>query len=492
MSLARRFARAGAGGRLVAALGIVVVMGGFGREARAEDAPTLRLGGSLGFRWFPYFVEDGDAVAAVAEVRAAPRLTASFRAVRAVAEAEVRHDFLDPGRGPRFILREASFGLRWKGLSLDGGALLPRWGRMDYNSPADTIVAWDHEELFAPEPLPVPGLQLGFARDVVAVQGLFVPAFVASRFRTDAPSRWDIVRYLPTTQVVPTPLGDYTFTNRYSSFLRPRVDGSSLAAAFEGGARVELFLPSVDLGFSFYSGHDRLPTWNRFEVTNAGDADGDGVPDQLETLEAQVEAQAIHHRIHVPAFSLAAALGPVVLKGEVAAFLTDDLGHEDPAIDDPYVRAAAGAELVLRNLAGGLDLAARVQWSMDEEIRKDGDTILNQDRVAPIFVAADPDAGLQPDDYTHGAQATPAIRHPFRHTFTWNLNLGFTDALAFDFRGYGDIAGNVLLMPKVLWTVQDHLELSVGALVIPHTAGGSIFAPYARNHRLEVGLAWRL
>lgn len=485
---------AGDGAAIAASIMLGAALGVGAAPAHAEGGPDVRVGGALGFRWAPYLKHHDGSVPAIVEVRAAPRLGLNFRAVRAAAELEFRHDFLDPGRGPRFILREASFGLRWRGLSVDGGALLPRWGRMDYASPADALVAWDHEELFFAEPLPIPALQLGFTKDVIALQGIFVPAFVPSRYRTDAPSRWDIVRYLPSEQVVPTPLGDWTFTNHYDTFARgvPSGEEDKLARGFEGGARLELFLPGVDMQFSYFTGHDRLPTWSSFVVTNAGDQDGDGIPDQLETQEARLAVQPIHHRLHVPAFGIAGTAGPLVLKGEAAAYLTEDMRHEDPLIDDPYLHAAASAELVLPNLVGSFDLAIRAQWSMDEELRKDGDDALNQDRTDPVFTPADAEAGLTPDDYLKGGQATPAIRHPFRHAFTWNLNFGFTDTLNLDVRGFVDIGGNVLVMPRFAVTLQDHLELSIGALVLARTTPGSVFAPYADNHRLDFGLTWRL
>jgi hypothetical protein len=461
--------------------------------ARAQDLPELRLEGFTSWDWAPYLRPDPDAVPAVAQLRVAPRVRAKWQAVRAAVELEYRHDFLDPGRR-RLFLREASLGLRWRGLFVEAGALLPRWGVMDWESPMDVIVAWDYEELLQREPLPVPALRVGFARDAVSIEGVLVPAFVPSRARLDAPSRWDVRRYLPQVQEVPGPLGDpLVFRNVYEEFEDgvPSGDADDGSRGLEGGVRAQFFLPHVDLGVGWFAGHDRLPTRNRFH-TIVRDRDLDGGADYLQDFVVPVHVAPVHHRIHVPGASVAATLGPVVLKGEGAVVLTEDLAHADPLIDDPYARLAAGAELVLADFARGMDLALRVQWSADLELPREGDDVKNQDRAWPIFTPEEEGDALVATDYQEGDQASPEFHHTFEHAWTWNVNWAFTEEIALDVRGYVSTFQDVFLMPRLAVTVGGHLELSAGALLILHTGADTVFHPFAENHRLEFGVKYRL
>ena len=477
--------------RRIAAILAVLLLGA--AHAQAQDGPELRLEGFAAFDWMPYLKPLEAAVPATAQVRLAPRLHFKWRAVRAAVEVEYRHDFIDPGRR-RFFVREASLGFRWKGLFAEGGALLPRWGVMDWESPMDQIVAWDYEELLHREPLPVPGLRLGFARDMISIEGLIVPAFVPSRARLDRPSRWDVRRYLLQTQEVPSALGDpFVFTNVYEEFDAgvPAGDEDDLTRHLEGGVRVQLFLPQVDLSVAWFAGHDRLPTRNEFHTIER-DEDWDGVADYIGTLVTPIHVTPLHHRVHVPGASVSASLGPFVLKGEAAFVITEDRLHEDPLVDDPHARLAGGVELVLTDFAAGMDLAFRFQYSADAELPRVGDTVKNQARTYPVFTPDEPGASLAMTDYRHGDQASPEFRHTYEHAWTWNVNWAFTDTLALDVRGYVSSFADVFLMPRLLFTLHDHLELSVGALVIAHTGADTVFRPFQDNHRLEFGLRYRL
>jgi len=460
---------------------------------------TLRFGGFAAFDYYQYLqspegaAPDGsDAVSSVAMIRVAPRLRAKYRWVRASAEAEFRHDFVDPGRGSRVILREATIGLRKSGFRLEAGAILPRWGKMDTASPTDNLVAWDLEELFFHEPLPVPGVKFGYARDVFAAEVVFIPAFRASRFRTDAPSRWDTRWSLPQSQTVPIGLATLEFTNNYSSFLEPVLGGDEpeLARGLEVGARVDFFLPSVDLGVSFAATRDKIPSYTRFRVTNTGDADGDGNQDHIQTLVGQVEVTPVHERLLIPGFDIAVNAGPVVVKGEAAYFHTQDPDSTNCLIDDPYVRYAGGVELMLNNIRGDFDLAFRLQYNGDIPLSSSEQQQAQEDACpdGQLVTASDPEIGLIATDYESGSQATPHIRHIYRHGFYWNVNMAFTPALALDLRGFADVAGDALLQIEFSAMLLERLRLRVGGLAMLHTGDETIFTPYAHNHRVEVGL----
>ena len=460
--------------------------------ARAEaERPQLEIGGFAAFDTYQYLQDHGDSVDTVAQIRFAPALRARYRFLRAVAQAELRHDFVDVGRGGRVILREAAVGLQHRGFRLQGGALLERWGKMDVASPTDNVVAWDYEELFFPEALPVPGVKVGYSGASFSISGIAVMAFVLSRYRHAAPSRFDTTWGLPQQQVVPTALGQFTFDSVYEQFADPQVTGedSNLLRGWDAGLRADLFLPQVDVGLSFLATRDKLPGYNGFETINTGDSDGDGVPDHLQTETARLRITPYHPRLYVPGADLAVTAGPFVFKGEAAMFLTEDLEHADCLVDDPYLKASAGVELMLANVVGDMDLAVRAQYNADVELPRSGDDVANIDDECRVVKAA---AGGVPTatDYEQGLYGAPHIRHPYSHAIYWNLRWDFLPQLALDVRGFVSFAGDVLVMPRVEATLAGHLRLTAGALLVPHTGADTFFADYARSNRVELGLRY--
>jgi hypothetical protein len=396
------------------------------------------------------------------------------------------------------ILREATIGLHHKGFRLEAGALQEHWGKMDVASPTDNFSAPDYEELFFPEPLPLPGILIGYARGSVSVKGIFVPAFRPARFRTGAPSRWDMTRFLPQSQTIPlpAPIGDYEVPLVYSEFTPGRTNGGSdaIASGFEGGVRVDFFLPSVDLGLSFATVHDRLPTWTDFQAKNDLTAAflGDGAD-----IVAQLRIDAVHTRLYVPGFDVAVNAGPFVFRGEVAGFLTEDMAHETCLIDDPYVKYSVGAELMLQNLIGNFDLAIRAQYNGDVEIRKEGDDVVNADEGSRFLandctiISFDETAGDEPaaSDYESGSTGVGAIRHPYKHAAYWNVNFGFTDEFSLDLRGFVSGRGDILFTGRFAYIFVDRFELSAGWMLI-RGAEGTLFEPYGDNHRIEMGFRY--
>jgi len=447
------------------------------------------------------------AVDSVAQIRVAPRLEARFQFVRAVAELEVRHDFVDAGRN-RLIVREAFAALRYKGFRLEAGALLPRWGKMDVASPTDNVVAQDYEDLFFPEALPVPGILVGFAKGPVSFEALLLPAFRPSRFRGGSAARWDITRFLPTSQEIPIVFDTATVQNNYESFVGSELDGGAeVGRGIEVGGRIDFSLPVIDLGLSFLATRDRLPTYTAYTTLNADDGDADGQPDVLVEGQANIEVTPHHRRIYVPGVDLAAALGPVVLKGEAAFFATEDPSGSSCLVDDPYVKYAFGAELVLSNLVGDFDLAVRAQYNGDVALPAgskegvdrfeglafmypNGGERTNYERGCLVVSYTDEQEDALPTDYATGFTGTPEQRHPYSHGFFWNVNLSFTRAVSLDLRGFVDTAGDALFIPRLQILVLDRLGLTAGATVMLATGEDTIFTPYAKNHRFEFGVRY--
>ena len=123
---------------------------------------------------------------------------------------------------------------------------------------------------------------------------------------------------------------------------------------------------------------------------------------------------------------------------------------------------------MLNNIAGDFDLALRLQYNGDLPVSSE-DAQQAQREACPggqEVRAADQDVGLIATDYEQGFQATPHIRHIYRHGFYWNVNMAFTPQLAFDVRGFADLAGDALLQLEFSALLLEHLRLRVGALAM--------------------------
>ena len=181
-----------------------------------------------------------------------------------------------------------------------------------------------------------------------------------------------------------------------------------------------------------------------------------------------------------------------MLKGEAAYFHTADPDATNCLIDDPYVRFAGGAELMLNNLVGDFDLALRLQYSGDLPVSST-EAQAAQEAACPggqLVEASDPEVGLIATDYEQGFQATPHIRHIAEHAFYWNVNMAFTPQLALDVRGFADLSGDALLKLEFSALLAEQLRLRVGGLAMLSVGEDTIFTPYAHNHRVELGLKY--
>ena len=121
---------------------------------------------------------------------------------------------------------------------------------------------------------------------------------------------------------------------------------------------------------------------------------------------------------------------------------------------------------------------------------QDGGERTNYERgCLAVSFAGDQEEPL-PTDYATGFTGTPEQRHPYTHGFFWNVNLAFTRSLTLDLRGFVDVAGDALLMPSFQALLLDRLRLTAGATIMLATGDDTIFAPYAKNHRLEFGVRY--
>lgn len=481
-----------------------------GRPVRA-DPPEVRLDGVASWQgfWYPRslpaqpgtdvslfaneaqgayeVVRDGTQEYATSrnQVLFQPRLKARWNDVGAVAEVQLRHDFSDPSRS-RILLKELYADLRIGGFYAAAGNQAIRWGRMDVFSPLDVLTPRDFEDPFLAEPLAAPAIQLKYSLPFLSVQAVLMPGFVPSRYPVFAPARYDVL--IPQPRAVHQPGGDFQIPTVYEAMAAPALtpaddpDPDDEVAPLEAqvGLRLEVSGAPGDLAAYVYRGRDRLPSWFGYDILNAS-----GIDDfTLVTAgEADVALTPWHQKVTVVGLDGDLVLGPVVVKGEAAWTRTEDPGAEDCSVDDPYLKWAAGAEVMKNDIGGGVGLAVRVEATGDHELPsaesggRNTEGLCLDDEVFPDILLYDP-------------------KHLNALAFGGQVLWTFTPSLQLDLRGFGSIEKDWMFRAEARYTFQEKLRIAAAAMLVGGSEEGisgerpGYFWWYRDNDRLELSVAY--
>jgi len=435
--------------------------------AAGTSSPEIRFGGQVDWDLFGYF-RDTDPPGAVPgrnQVLFQPHLKAKYKKVGARVEAQLRHDFLDPDRS-RLLLLDAYAQLRVGGLKIRAGNQVLRWGRMDMRPALDLLTPKDYDELWNPERLAAPALLLQYGHPSVAVSVAWLPTFTPSRYPVGDHHRWHVLRSQPVLGVA----GSETFPIHYMEYRDPEVTGDAKFLDGQYAARLELFLPAVDLAVQGYYGRDMLPTHHRYDGLN-GDVMDPDAQDLITFLNDGVEVALtpVFARKGVVGGDMALVLGPVVLKGELAYTVTSDAAHARCDVPDPYLQGTFGLEWIANDLVGKQDLQLRIEVAGDHELPPSEDGIVNRDDHCDV-----------------PATATPIVdvNHLSVMSFYGNVQWSFTDDLTLDLRGFVGVEGDYLLRTELSYTAFDRLRLGLGVLVLGGF-GDTFLSHYDRNDRVE-------
>ncbi len=433
-----------------------------------EAAPTLRFGGELDWSLFGY-LRDTDPAGGVPgrnQIQVQPHLKARYGKLGATVEIQFRHDFLDPERS-RILLKDAYAQARWGGFKIRAGNQVIRWGRMDMRPALDLLTPRDYDELWNPERLASPALLLSYGHPSVAVSVAWLPTFTPSRYPVGDHHRWQVLRAQPELGVA----GSETFPIHYREYRDPEVTGDPPFLDGQYGARLELFLPRIDLGVQGYYGRDLLPTYHRFEGLN-GDVMEPTAQDLITFLDEGVDVALIPVFAHkgVVGGDFALVLGRVVVKGEVAYTFTPDAAHERCDVPDPYLQGTVGVEWIANDLIGTQDLQVRFEVAGDHELPPSDDGVINRDDHCDV-----------------PATATPIVdmNHLSVLAFYGNVQWGFSDHVALDLRGFVGIEGDYLLRTELSYTARDRLRLGLGLLLLGGFVDDRFMTHYDRNDRVE-------
>lgn len=261
---------------------------------------------------------------------------------------ELRYDQADPVRN-RVYLDEAYVNLYYGRLDLRLGKQIFAWGRADGFNPTNNLTAWDYSDVLDTE-----NEQLGLvsARAVYyagswSAEAVLAPSFTPSTL-PGVHSRW--WPELPATVANPVyPAAGPRRLNARYRYAAPRLPDEGLAST-QYALRLSGLLRGWDVSVSWFDGYDDLPA---LHVTPDVDA-------ALTT--ATVTIEPAYHRRRAAGVDFATTFGALGVRGEAAYYLTEDWSGTDPAIDDPYLQYAVGADYTFDGLLVGKDLFLLAEW----------------------------------------------------------------------------------------------------------------------------------
>lgn len=255
---------------------------------------------------------DLDLVASGTSVYAALRLSVAEPAL----EAATATDFLDEA------VEEAFLRLFLGNLTVEGGIRKLSWGKADSLGPLNVINPFDLTDLTVTDDLERriarPLFRVSWAAGpLTQAEAVLLPSF--EPHAVDFAGRWQ------PGQVRSLLLSGYTFDSA--------PDTSTLDYA-QGGLRFTTTTGSVDWGIQYFYGF--LPT-PAFRVTTP--------PPGTVGIE--------YNRYHQAGADLAAVLGDLGLRAELAANLTEDPAGDDPYVYNPHLAFSLGAD---RDVGKGLNV----------------------------------------------------------------------------------------------------------------------------------------
>ena len=229
------------------------------------------------------------------------------------------------------------------------------------------------------------------------------------------------------------------------------------------GFRTTFTLASVDLGLSYYNGHNKQPSVDARKIDSYLDKvlAGQNISDDDRFIS--------YDRLQVFGLEAATVLfGRLNSRMEFAYNMTEDFAGDDPAVHNNSLAWVAGFDL---------DLPVH---NINFNVQTQGKVVLNGDKINDSALKAiDVDADAN-DCYTNNKIIIDI-------TDSWNH-----EKIKLDFKGiWGIERGDLLLMPGVTFMVKDDFALNLSGLLILCQDSESEFDGWQHNSFAQVGVKYQ-
>ncbi|NIS45509.1 MAG: hypothetical protein GWN61_05650 [candidate division Zixibacteria bacterium] len=360
---------------------------------------------------------------------------------------EFRNDQADASRD-RVYLDEAYLNLYLGSFDIRVGKQIYAWGRADGFNPTDNLTSWDYTDFLDTEDerLGLISARVDYYFGDWILEGILAPTFKPSVF-PDADSRWfsEMKTEIPNPQfpAIGQPTIQASYTLAPSVLPEKSLNNTQYAVKLSGIYR------GWDFSFSWFDGFDDLPAFHTKTIVDSG------------FTSAEIILQPRYHRRRAIGADAATAVGSIGLRGEAAYYLTEDWSGTDPAIDDPYLQYALGADRTFSDVLPGKDLFVLLQWVQEVQI---------------------------PDRQT--VYRITDLNHVFRKSVMGKADLSFGEYTKLTFEGIFNVETED-------WWVQLGFDKSIvdglNLFAIVDLLGGpqdSFFGPFIDNHRAQVKLKY--
>lgn len=396
-------------------------------------------------------------------------------------------------------------------LQLEAGKMRVVWGKCDKLHVLDNFNANDYTDYIIPDyidrRISEPMFRLVYATPSnVKVEAIYTPVMTADRLGT---GRWEPKAAKKLTKTVT----DYVYDK-----IGPAASGGNGAelakwAGFkadslypntnqfqygQAGVRTTFTVGSVDLGFSYYYGHNKQPSADTSSMFNAAAAAkmkaaanasplgymADSVFDSYNSANLP---SLDYDAVNIFGFEGAAILGRLNTRWELAYNMTKDIAGDDPWVHNNSL-----------NWVAGFDCDIPVH-NININIQTQGKYILNNDKIG--------DAEFSPLDGTAFAAYASRFKASYKEydvdydangcytnnkivldiTDTWNL-----EKIKLDLKGiWGIERGDLIVIPTLTFKIKDDFNLNLMGMYIWCKNSDSEFDGWEHNSFAQIGCKYQ-
>lgn len=366
------------------------------------------------------------------------------------------------------------------------------WGRLDEINPTDNLNTEDFSQGGTNDEVDrkigVPAVKTDVYSDIVNAEFVWIPMYVPYRLPTPEERWFPTVFKAPGSIDAGPDIGSVPVTARYNDIDLP---GLSIGNS-EAGVRISKYIGGWDLSLSYFTGFDPMP------VTNAPSDLTVELRDPLAldyALSVDLTFEPVLHRMNVFGFDFTTTVSSFTIRGEYAYFLNKFYNRKLDSVLQQEITPERQEEITDEFLQNYLDSGGTLTsqtFHIDPEvnIQKDsmkyglgldyiyGDTSVSVQVIQEYI----PDYDENKPVYFNKNGIDTLLTFLFKQFFLQNtMELNLRTAYDIEFRDY-------IIKPSLKYSFTDHLQGTVGVIIINGKQDDSLFGQYRNNDELYAQL----
>ncbi len=449
-------------------------------SASAPATPVVSIGGAVSLDARAYLDQAGSDLEDF-PTEVTPDAKLSFKYSTDATELDFKLDFSEDAikDNPSDVIEEATARAYLGNFILEGGKMKVVWGKGDKLHVIDNFNANDYTDFIYPDYIdrrlaePMVRGVLNGSSGMWRAEAIYAPMMTADRYDTDGV--WTPAQVSSLTAGVEKMFKTVLGVIHSPSLSANQASALVAASSFDSddlypdtntlkysqyGLRFTGTAGAFDWGASYYYGHykqvsvdqSKLTPYLTQYFTNYGSTG----------LESGFEFD----RLQTYGLEGATALGPLNMRFEGGYNLTDDVKGDDPAVRNNSVA-----------WVGGFDIDLPIH-NVNFNVQETGTVLLQGDKIKDN---GDDDVNADANDCFTNNKIVVDITDSFLHE---NLKL---DLKAL----YGIERGDLVVMPKVTYTVKTDMDVSLGGMYVRCADEDSEFYAYEDNSFVQLGVSYQ-